>query len=271
MENKQREIRISPSEKAYIRSGVWADKNWRTINMEEGLDTNNNEVFILTAGDPNGDHCRRALFTFDLTPIKGMDYKRVVINPSYIKVNDRHEVCGYLHRTSSDWCGETVTWNTAPEMGEKICNETPIGCLSVLDVTEEVTRLLAAGEDKLSVIMRITNFKGRHTELNPKNAVLIATEDGAVSSFTRQLCDDPVKNQAIWNRAEMLFQEWNERYQKLLKTGLAKVKKIESDPKHYDKIANTAGSGFAPKGGWPAEMAFQQQIPSRTYGAIDDL
>ena len=266
-----KEIRVSPKEKAYVQSGKWADMNWRAINADKGVDTNNNEVFYLTAGDPSSDNCCRALFTFDLTSFRDIDYKRVVLNPSYIKVNDRHEVCGYLHRTTSDWNGETVTWNTMPEEGERICPETPIGCLSVLDVTEEVTRLLAAGEDTLSVIMRITNFKGRHTELNPKNAVLIATEDGAVTSFTRQLCDDPEKNQAIWDRAERLFQEWNERYQKLLKTGLAKVKRIESDPRHYDKIAHSAGSGFAPKGGWPPEAAFQCELPSRTYGSMDDL
>ena len=101
--------------------------------------------------------------------------------------------------------------------------------------------------------------------------MLIATEDGAVTSFSRSLCDDPVKNQAIWDRAERLFEEWNERYQKLLKTGLAKVKKIESDPAHFNKEVFTAGSGFAPATGWTPEAVRRCSFPTRTYKSMDDL
>lgn len=268
---KLREIRVSPSDKAYIRSGKWADKNWRVINMELGLDTNTQEVLELLAGKAEEDYCRRALFTFDLTPLRDFSYRRVVIDPCYIKVNDRHEMCAFLNRTTSDWKGDEVTWNTAPKMGEIICGNTPIGCLSVLDVTDEVTRLLKAGENTLSFFMSVTEHYGRQTALNPKNAYLIASADGNVACYSRLLCEDEKKNKAIWDRAEVLFNEWYERYEKLLKTGLAKVEKIESDSSHFSKSVYTARSGFAPKDGWTPELARQYALPTRTYATMDDL
>ena len=72
--------------------------------------------------------------------------------------------------------------------------------------------------------------------INPKTARLVATTTDVVESYTKQICADEAENAAIWSWANRLFDEWYERYEKLLSTGLAKVKKIESDLEYPGQI-----------------------------------
>ena len=272
MENKQvKEIRTAPFAYGYVRSGSWADKSWRTINAELGIDTTNAEPLELK--NSNGDFDRKIFLSFDLSDFRGMEFKHVFFLPSFTKVDERVPVDFALYEVDADaWNGDTLTYNTMPPLGAAISENNRAGGINKVDLTEAVRAAMAAGKSKLSFAMVITTVGAdANNRINPKTARLVATTSDVVESFSKILCEDEAENQAIWDWADKLFDEWNERYQKLLKTGLAKVKKIESDPKHFDKEVRTAKSGFAPATGWTPELVQKYSFPTRTYKSMDDL
>ena len=272
MENTQtKEIRTAPSAYAYVRSGIWADKSWRVINAELGIDTNNAEPLELK--NSNCDFDRKIFLTFDLSDFCGEEFKRVFFLPSFTKVDERVPVDFALYEVDADaWNGDTLTYNTMPKIGAAISENNRAGGINKVDLTDAVRAAMAAGKSKLSFAMVITTVGAdANNRINPKTARLVATTADVVEVYSKILCEDEAENKAIWDWAGKLFDEWNERYQKLLKTGLAKVKKIESDPKHFDKEVRTAKSGFAPVSGWTPELVTKYSFPTRTYKSMDDL
>ncbi len=271
MENKQKEIRIAPAAKAYVRGGKWADKNWRVINAELGTDTNNAEPLELK--NSSGEFDRKIFMTFDLSDFEKMEFKHVFFLPSFTKV-DEHVAIEFAIREvdAAAWSEDTLTYNSMPAIGTALSENNVAGGINKVDLTEAVRAALAAGKKLFSFAVVITT-EGADAlnRINPKTARLVATTTDVVESYTKQICADEAENAAIWSWANRLFDEWYERYEKLLSTGLAKVKKIESDPKHFDKQVYTAKSGFAPATGWTPELVKKYSFPTRTYKSMDDL
>ena len=273
MENKQQEIRIAPSTYGYVRGGKWADKNWREINAAIGIDTNNAEPLELKTGAGSPDFARQIFMTFDLAEFRNADFKHVLFLPSFTKV-DSWGICEFsLCEIDPDaWTGDTLTYNNMPAEGKAYSEGNVAGGLSKIDLTDAVREALAAGKDKISFTIKVTSPDSKdYSRINPKTTRLVASQSDTVQGFVRELCADNAENDALWAWAEQLFAEWNERYQKLLKTGLAKVKKIESDPAHFNKEVHTARSGFAPVTGWTPDLVRAHSFPTRTYKSMDDL
>ncbi len=271
MENKQQEIRILPAAKAYVRGGKWADKNWRVINAEIGIDTNNAEPLELK--NSPGDFDRQIFMSFDISAFKGAEFKHVLLLPSFSKV-DSWAICEFaLYEVDpAAWNEDTLTFNTKPAFGKVISEKNVAGGLSKIDMTESVREALAAGKDMISFAIVVTSGDSKdYSRINPKTTRLVSTNTDVVQGYATDLREDAAENKAIWDWANTLYDEWYERYQKLLKTGLAKVKKIESDPKHFDKEVFTAKSGFAPATGWTPELVKKYSFPTRTYKSMDDL
>ena len=271
MENKQQEIRILPAAKAYVRGGKWADKNWRVINAEIGIDTNNAEPLELK--NSPGDFDRQIFMSFDISAFKGAEFKHVLLLPSFSKV-DSWAICEFaLYEVDpAAWNEDTLTFNTKPAFGKVISEKNVAGGLSKIDMTESVREALTAGKDMISFAIVVTSGDSKdYSRINPKTTRLVSTNTDVVQGYATDLREDAAENTAIWDWANTLYDEWYERYQKLLKTGLAKVKKIESDPKHFDKEVFTAKSGFAPATGWTPELVKKYSFPTRTYKSMDDL
>ena len=272
-DNEKKEIRVAPLAKAYVRSGEWADKNWLQINRELKLDTNNEEVLLLKNGVENKNVTREILMSFDLSEVAKLDYKKVAINPSYTRIAEAKKgeagLAASLYLVDPrGWREDTVTWNNMPECGECICENVPVGALAWPDVTDAVTKLLAAGETTLSFLMKLTVPSAVDSRINPKTAFLVASTEEEVGGCVRRLTEDEEENRAIWAYAEKLFDEWYERYQQILAEGESPVKKIESDPAHYTKLVKSGGSGFARE--WTVDMMIKEH-PTRTYDSMDDL
>ena len=85
---ESKEVRVSPTEYAYIRRGsAYQNKNWRELNRDLGLDTNNEEVLIFKKG--GAQYEREVLFTFDLSSIDAFPYKKVYFRPSFTKTDSK--------------------------------------------------------------------------------------------------------------------------------------------------------------------------------------
>ncbi len=270
MENLQ-EIRIALSDKAYVRNESYADTNWRAINAEIGVDTNNAEPVEMKSTTPD-EYDRQIYLSFDLSEIESFDFKRVFFLPSVSDSRRNDGECRIYALAPDSWEGNTVTWNTRPALGEVLADGVRLGGLTRADLTDAVKARLAKGEKTLSFAIVITTpGVDSYYRLNTATIRLVATKADSVSSYSRNLSEDENENAAIWAWAEKVYAEWRVRYEQLLVTGLAKVKKIESDPKHYTKEVFTAKSGFAPKTGWTPELAKKYSFMTRTYDSMDDL
>ena len=271
MENNQIELRIGLCDKAYVRNNDYADKNWRLINADIGADTNTAEPVEMKC-TTEGEYDRQIYLSFDISEFANFDFKHVFFLPS---ISDYKRTDGTFDAYALDpkaWEGDSVTWNTRPALGERLVEGVKTGGLTRVDFTDAVKALLAKGEKIFSFALLVTSVGAdSYCRLNTATIRLVATKEESVELFTRKLVEDEAENAAIWAWADKVFDEWNERYQQLLKTGLASVKKIESDPAHYTKDVYTAGSGFAPKTGWTPELAKKYCYKTRTYATMDDL
>ena len=268
MENANQTLR--PVDKAYVRSGKWSDKNWHIINADLGVDTNNAEPFFLKKSD--GDFGREVFVTFDLSSLVGTEFKSAIFSPAFTTVANDAVITFNVHRVDAGWNGNEMTWNTKPALGECLAENIVAGGLSRLNLVDAVKATLEKGETKLSLaIVSTTPDSDKENKLNSSLMTLTVGDAESAKLFTRKLCEDEEENRAIWDWANTLYDEWYARYEKLLATGLAKVKKIESDPAHYSKEVFTARSGFAPATGWTPERVRKYSFPTRTYAAMDDL
>ena len=266
-----KEIREAPTEYAYIRRGsAYQDKNWRELNRELGLDTNNAEVLIFKRG--GAQYEREVLFTFDLTSISTFPYKTVYFRPSYTSVDSKVvQFCNIYKLDPSAWDTETVTWANQPATGKLLVANAAVGGLGGIDITSAVADCLANGEKQLSFIMIIqTDGAQNENKIDPKTTTLVATTVGSQGSYVKDLTGDPEKNKEIWDWSQKAFNEWFTRYAELRKVQKFSAKKIVSDADEYTKTVYSAGSGIRSSGEWNLSNV-NKPYATRTYDALDDL
>ena len=259
MAQTAKELHLSPIEKAYVRDGDYADKGWRTIIRERGLDNNNTEVFCFKNGTPG--FVRYVYFTFDISQI-GENYKVIRFRPSFTQLDSQASIFFNVYKLDPEaWETETVTWNTRPEFGELLVENTMAGGLCMVDLTKAVFDAKKNGETKLSIGLKVvTEGADGENRINPRTTLLVASESDEMTLHVKMLRADEAENQAIWDWAQKCFDEWNERYQMLLKRGENPELYIPTDPEEHVKMSKSGGSGFAKK--WTMDM-MNKTYPSR--------
>ncbi len=266
---KYEEIRVSPGDYAYVRSGTYSDKNWRTINQELALDTNNEEVLQFKNNGTNpGNNTRELLFSFDLTKMELFAFKHVYLSLSFTKVTSGQKYSVYAV-TPGSWDGDTVTYNTRPSYGEVLASDVEAKEMISADLTSAVDKMLAAGKTELSIAIVATQTTG-DSAINPKTTYLVATDGDGVNSFVYDLVEDADKNEAIWDYAQEMFDTWFERYDEVRKDPIIDAELIKSDADEFNKTVYTAGTGFANGKVW-SDANVNKPQPTRTYEALDDL
>lgn len=254
-----KELHLSPIEKAFVRDGDYVDKNWRAIIRERGLDNNNTEVLVIKNG--YAGFVRFVYFTFDISEINE-DYKTVLFRPSFTAVDGSALISFNIYKIDpASWDTETLTWNNRPEDGELIAENCMAGGLCEADLTEAVVKAKKNGETKLSMVLKITT-KGADGEnrINPRTTTLVACNEAEASRCVYKLVEDEKENKAIWDWAQTLYDEWYERYQMLLAKGENPELYIPEDPEEHVKISKSGGSGFAKF--WTRDM-MNKEYPSR--------
>lgn len=260
MKKLNNELHLSPIEKAYVRDGAFADKGWRTIIRERGLDNNNTEVLVLKNG--TAGYVRYVYFTFDISGIDD-SFKTVKFYPSFTHVDNQVLIFFNIYKLDpASWSTETVTWNTKPEFGELLVERALAGGLCKIDLTKAVFDAKKNGESKLSVALKVVTENGDgENHINPRTTSLVASEEETISLYTTHLCDDEAKNKAIWDWAQKVYDEWYERYQLLLAKGDNEELYIPNDPEEHVKVSKSGGSGFAKK--WTMDMMTREDRSRR--------
>lgn len=254
------EVRTNPSDKAYVRSGKYGNMTWRDINRELKLDTNNEEPLGLKNNGKNaGDNTREVLLEFDLTEIAKFNFKNVFWVPSWISAPDTN-YCVDIYLLDHDaWDGETVTYNTKPAYKTLIADNAIAGGLSAVNLTDAVLDVIAKGDNVLSIAIVGSEVSTGNYSINPKTTALVATTADEANNYVYDLVEDEAENEAIWNYAQKLFNEWLERYLELRNQPLNEdAPLIVSDEDEFNKTVYSGDSGF---GNWTLSNVNKPHAP----------
>lgn len=202
-----KELHLSPIEKAYVRDGDYADKGWRTIIRERGLDNNNTEVFCFKNGTPG--FVRYVYFTFDISEIDN-SFRVVKFYPSFTHLDQNVPIYFNVYKIDAEaWDTETVTWNTKPDFGELLVENVLAGAICAVDLTDATRAAQAKGEQKLSIGLKIiTEGADGENRINPRTTALVASDSNEFTLYTKNLRADDAENAAIWAHAQTMFDEW---------------------------------------------------------------
>ena len=275
-EAPEEEITVYPIEKAYVRDGKeWSDMNWREIIKKRGLNQNNQEPLVFkTSG---GGYTRYVLFTFDISEFRDLMYNKVFFRPSFTTVGATSAVTYKIYKVNPEaWDTDTVTWNTMPTKGELLAENCVAGGMTPIDLTYSVDEAIMAGENKLSIMLISDKQVGDgENRLDWRSTTLTATTSKSAGSYKKNLVDDPVANQAIWDWAQQVFDDWKVRYDYLVAQGTPEVDLIPVDQNEYTKSVITTGSGITGAVGietikWK-DSDFDRKEPTRTIDTLIGL
>ena len=267
-------INVVATDKVSVRGGTWANKTWRQIMTER---TNSGQIsgdmIVIKNGLSNGDYTRVGLFRYDISNISAdaIGYATFVMNPSEKQGNV--DVFYDVYWVEDNWDAATVTWNTKPAF----VDSTPImidvlaGDVEKYDATSVIKRLVASGKKTVSLMVvqttsteAETRFKlTKSTDLTFPHFVVYKDEGVKDSVYIKQLVDDEAQNQAIWDHAKKMYDEWYADYVRLKDTPLYEAEPIVSDESQYNKTSYT----YSPSN--PTKV--NKEHKTRTYGDLTDM
>ena len=273
------EVVAYPVEKAYVRGGTdWQNKNWRDIIKERGINQNNAEPLVIKR-DSNVATTRYIYFTFDISNFNSILYKNVFLKVQFTQVNSAGLSYNVYKIDPNSWKTDTITWANQPSRGALLAENCAAGGFaSNIDLTEAVDTAIKAGENQISIaLIPNTQVGTGESRVDWRGTTLTATTSSEAAVYVKQLVEDPVANQAIWDWAQQLYDEWYARYQILIERGIPEVELIPVDQKEYTKTIYTTGTGGTSYNQLTLETTkwkdsdFKKAEPTRTMDSLIGL
>ena len=274
---KAQEVTAYPLEKGYVRGGKdWRDMNWRDIISKRGINQNNQEPLVMKLSSE--EFTRYAYFTFDISDFDSIPYNKVYFKPQFMEVNSNGFTYNIYKVDPSAWTTDKLTWSTQPKRGELLAENCVASAFDNVELTDAVDAAIQAGEDKLSFVMVPNKQNGDgENRIDWRATLLVATTSKDAPTYVKRLVEDEAKNQAIWDWAQQLYDEWYARYQILLAQGKPNMELIPVDEKEYTKTIYTTGTGTTSYNAttletrkW-ADADFKRAEPTRTMDSLIGL
>ena len=234
------------TEYAYVRGGAYNTKNWKTINAEAN---NSSDMLYIKNGLWSNDVARLGLFRFDFSGLDVTDVGFAELQIKFYEIQKGQKVHFDLYLVDDNWSSNTVTWNTQP----KKLNTTPVisnvefDSFTKLDVTEFVKDMLFDGKTKFSLMLVQLDETDTVTKIDVKSdsycpRFKVYKEKTNDNSYVKQLVSSETKNQAIWDNAKKMFDEWYARYLVIKEKPLGNPTLIESDKNEFGITVMSPGS-----------------------------
>lgn len=237
------------ADNAYVRSGKYADQVMEPQTDEKILEIKNN----------SGDYRREILLRFDLTKMTLTKMNRVQILLNFRSstlvegdlMNGREKAVVVAYGISNKWSSSTVTFNNAPiydsskPVGE---GDIPLTGICVIDVTDYVFDQYDKGATSVSFRLaekyvrsnesKVFSTSYEKAEVHP---VLRADYCSLKQSFVTDVYQDAADNQALWDYAQELYDDFYVRYQEILNKGDYKAERIVSNPLDFSVTTQARG------------------------------
>ena len=166
-------------------------------------------------GDEN--YCREGFVKFDISKLIKGKVGYAMLNTSFSIVDSNSEFDIYL--VNSDWDSKTITYNNMP-LGKLIFEGVKFGSSSAMgDFAPYINEALENGEKYISVrivpTVQGTSSQTRlwYTDIN--KPFIAVYDEKPTKNYFEKLCDDEAKNNAIWDYAQQMYDEWYARYKAL--------------------------------------------------------
>ena len=262
-------ITLTADDMAYVRGGTWADKNWHKILEERKIDDG---TIIIKNGLTSTNTTRLALFKYDVSGLSADDIGFAEFNMSFDSLQNGMDVTFDIYWIDENWDEKTVTWNTKPAMvsSTPIISNVITTSVEKIDATDALLKLVNSGKNTVSLMVVQTVNTDTETrisfaksiELDYPHFVIYKDANIKDQAYIKQLVDDEAENQAIWDYAKQMFDEWYERYFALLKTPLNEAELIVSDASQYNKTSYSTGAN---------PTSAMKEYKTRTYGDLTDM
>ncbi len=226
-------VTIKATDAAYIRSGA-ANQN---VNYKETP-----YYFIKNDGESTTRHI---LVKYDISKVQIPEYGSVHMVVTFFSVSPIHpdnpatEIKLKAYKETSNWDSSTVTYSSVPAFNEAnfVGEEHLIKNDVYVNITDYVRLAAQNGEQTISLRlvpstrtvaeMRVYTLS---SEFAPR---LVITEEEKRELYQTDILADTAKNQALWDYAKQVYDEWKVRYDEIVAKGDYKAQEFKIDNSQY--------------------------------------
>ena len=241
---------IQAKEDSYIRGAEYANNSY----YEEKKDSGALELKYDT-----GYFRRDIVVKFDLTNLKLFGMQTVYLYVNFSSngggAANGEEMFLMAYEIPCDWDSKTVTYRSAHEVeldDPDGAGYIPASGTCQIDVSDAVFDAVDDGRTEISfrLIMSTTSksqcyVSSVHNENPYVRPKLVARSTPSEQNYETKILDDEAENQALWDYAQQMYDEWYVRYQEILKKGDYTYETVVTDPSQYNTkvLARKGNSG----------------------------
>ena len=257
--NENAYVDVLAIDAAHIRGGQLADKPQKLgPNGGIGVDIKYSD------GNTNTPDYREGLIKFDISSIDPASIGNTKFMAEYLNMSAERTFDIYW--VESDWDGETVTFNNAPE-GYLIAEDIAFGGKgALLELAPYLIEAVKSGDKTFSIRIVPTYQDGGYQSKiffgDENKPVIRIFPDKTDKSYFEKLVEEETTNKAIWDYAQQMYDEWYARYQAFDVNDDAQM--LDPDETQYirSSLASEQASNFASK---------KKSYQSRPFEALTDL
>ena len=240
---------------AYVRNGSYADTPQKLAG----------DTYIDIKHADGAGYYREGLLKFDISALVPGTVKYTTFNGTYVNMGGDRTFDIYW--ISSDWDGETVTYNNMP-LGELIISNVTFGGKGApLELSSFIEKALAKGDKTFSIRIVPTSQTGdgqtRIDMTGDKKPFIMILDEKPTKNYFEKLSEDEETNAKIWAWAQQMYDEWYARYMALPAVNDNAVM-LEPDQTQYTKTNYASGNS----GNYNST---KKPYKSRPLDAITDL
>ncbi len=273
MNNKIRNI--TAIEKLSLRGGEWGNMTWRQIMDKRKASGELGEDFIVIKnGLKDSAYTRVGLFKYDISDLSVDDIVYATFGMTFTALQNGADIYFDIYWVDENWSSSTVTWKTRPTfvMEEPLIKNVLTTTVAKTEATDALKTLVQSGKKEVALLVaQVTSAAAesrisiaKSNELSFPHFTVYGNSQAKGESYVKQLVENETENQAIWEHAKKMYDEWYADYTALKDKSLYDAEMIVSDESQYTKTSLTYPAR-------PLEGSAIKEHKTRTYAALTDM
>ena len=275
-EEMNNEIRnITANEKLSLRGGEWGDMTWRQIMDKRKASSELGEDFIVIKnGLKDSAYTRVGLFKYDISDLSLDDIGYATFGMTFTALQSDADIYFDIYWVDENWSADTVTWKTKPDfvMEEPLIKNVLTTTVAKTEATDALKTLVESGKKEIALLVaQVTSAAAesrisiaKSNDLAFPHFTVYGNSQAKSESYVKQLVENEAENEAIWDHAKKMFDEWYADYQVLKNKPLYDAEMIISDESQYNKTSLTYPNR-------PLQGSTIKEHKTRTFADLTDF